>query len=83
MSDIKMMKCGHSSNGQQILSNGDKIPCCCICDCTEIVDTPNLSERKARCRCGKLVESSTNLAFFKQQSDKDYDSFYCGCRGWG
>ncbi len=40
-----------------------------------------LEGRGARCTCGKIVKSAHNLPFFKTRLS-DYDSFYCGCRGW-
>lgn len=42
-------------------------------------------ERMARCiYCGKECKSAENarLAFFREQPEMDYDSYYCGCYGW-
>ena len=89
-----MMKCGHASNSYQTLPDGSKIPSCAICagikgGYNEVADAPDfpLSGRKAKCFCGKTVDSDIALPFFKEtRNDKfnsEYDSFYCGCRGWG
>lgn len=79
-----MMKCGHSAN-----STSNEKPACAICagikDGWNVIDTspPSLDERNASCAyCKKEVPSNTNLAFFERRSDKQTDSYYCGCRGW-
>jgi hypothetical protein len=43
---------------------------------------PDLSNRKAKCNCGKIENSDANMAFFKYKIDEQYDQFYCGCSGW-
>jgi len=42
------------------------------------------SVRLAKCiECGEWVVSDPNLPMFKvNENGKDYDYFYCGCRGW-
>ena len=43
----------------------------------------NILHRQAKCSyCNHTVNSSAKLAFFKNRPDKQFDSFYCGCRGW-
>ena len=32
--------------------------------------------------CYCEINSSTDLPFFCQHSDKDFDEYYCGCHGW-
>jgi hypothetical protein len=117
-----MMKCGHAANAIRMASGSVKhdppLDCCTICDCIEIVETPDLTGRVARC-CNADSErpSSTDLAFFEYRGpgskrsmeqcecgylriahDKphvqrqcegftprgpfQYDTYYCGCRGW-
>ena len=42
-------------------------------------------ERMAMCvNCGRTRKSSERdrLAFFKEEPNAPYDSFYCGCYGW-
>lgn len=80
-----MMKCGHSANAV----NEHGKPSCAICagltpNADIVDDTPlDLSKRKAKCSdCGTIKQSSTDLAFFGHKPDREYDSFYCGCRGW-
>ena len=79
------MKCGHTANAKKM--NGE--PVCAICigltSGAEIVETnlPDLSGRKAKCPdCKKIVDSNYNLAFFEYRPEYNYDSYYCGCRGW-
>ncbi len=66
-----MMKCGHAANA----TNGEGKPSCAICaginPGAEEVDTapPGLTDRQARCPCGRLAPSDPKaLAFFE----------YCG-----
>ena len=79
-----MMKCGHAANAV----DKDGNPCCAICagytpDAFIAADTmPDLTGRKARCSCGKIVESNVNLPFFEYRPNAEYDSYYCGCWGW-
>lgn len=79
-----MMKCGHTGNAEH---NGR--PCCLICApdprAFEIDENiPNLEGREAKCNeCGHKARSNINLPFFKYCPDSEYDSFYCGCCGWG
>ena len=81
-SEKKMMACGHAENG-----TCDGKPCCVICmgtpeSMTEAVP-PNLERRTAICPyCKSKVQSDMSLAFFEYRPGKDYDSYYCGCRGW-
>ena len=119
MIDTPMMSCGCAANAQRRLAiTGEQIPCCMIHDCTDVVPAPDLTERQARCGCGKLVASDPDKAAFyefrgigsryatdlcecgytKSAHEKphiaakcqnfiargphEFDSFYCGCRGW-
>ena len=81
-----LMKCGHVANA--IDANGN--PICAICygftpDAKIIANKkPNLEGRKARCNeCGKVTGSSYSLPFFRYRPNEDYDTYYCGCHGWG
>ena len=79
--NVKMMACGHSPNA--VDGNGN--PCCVICDCHIVreLDVSVLYNRKAKCsECGRVVDSSADLAFFKCRPDCEYDEFYDGCNGW-
>jgi hypothetical protein len=83
-----LMKCGHSDNAKRVLNNGEQIPACVICGCTEVAETPiDLTGRKARCtyygsKCHSEIDSRLNLAFFNHKPDSKYDEYYCGCWGW-
>ena len=86
MSESKpMMQCGHAANA---VDKDTGAPCCVICagisgaDYMTVVTTPDLTGRMARCGCGRQQPSSTGLAFFEHLPDKQYDKYYCGCRGW-
>lgn len=85
-----MMACGHRANGEELTDDGP-IACCVICAHRDRTDyrtvaenPPDLSERKARCGSCRTLASSENpaLAFFSYRPDHEFDSFYCGCRGW-
>lgn len=85
-----MMKCGHAANSILTLPDGTKIPACVICagidpGAAVIDDTPPSFEgRTARCSYGPHhdVPSSSALAFFSHRPDRQYDDYYCGCKGW-
>jgi len=78
------MKCGHVSQGL----DRDGNYACKLCyprpDSLIIVkEMPSLEGRKAKCSdCGKIVESSYDLPFFKYRNGEKFDSYYCGCCGW-
>lgn len=78
-----MMKCGHAAQGV----NGHGEPVCVSCagivpGANEIASAPNLEGRKAKCCSREPVASSVNLAFFGHDPSKEFDSYYCGCKGW-
>ncbi len=80
----QLMKCGHTANG----TNTKGVPICVVCfgrspDAVTPAETiPDLTNRRAACACGREVDSTLNLAFFRHRPDREKDSFYCGCRGW-
>lgn len=81
--DRPMLSCGCAAQATD--GNGD--PSCAvhfgIGEKPVVVETPDLSSRKAICAdCRTTVKSSTSLAFFSYRPQRDLDSFYCGCRGW-
>ena len=80
MKEKPLMKCGHTANAE----TSDGKPCCVICACFELAEKqPSLQGRKAKCSyCGKIVDSNYNLPFFEYKQEQEYDSYYCGCRGW-
>lgn len=75
-----IMKCGHIANAETT----DGKPACAICSCYEIAEEqPILRNRKAKCCwCGKVTRSSFSLPYFEFKPAKEYDSYYCGCKGW-
>jgi len=78
-----MMKCGHRANA----TNNGK-PCCVICagfndKWKEIVEEPDLTNRKCRCEyCKKIVPSLNAVAFYEHRPNEEYDTHYDGCFGW-
>jgi hypothetical protein len=76
-----LMKCG--CRGSATWKDG---VCCPVhfpsIESTMIVESPNLEGRKARCNGQAEVDSSLDLAFFEYLPDKEFDRYYCGCRGW-
>lgn len=83
-----MLACGCASAGRVTLANGYDGPGCVIHRCYEVVPTPDLTGREARCHCGNTKPSNPdNLAFFVycgpgSSDPHEFDRFYCGCRGW-
>lgn len=40
-------------------------------------------KRLAKCSdCGAKVDSWDKLPWFIARPEREYDEFYCGCRGW-
>jgi len=79
-----LMKCGHAANATD-MKTGD--PCCAICapdpDAYLPTNSPSYKNRKAICpSCKKTKPSSESLPFFEYRPTMEFDSFYCGCRGW-
>lgn len=64
-----MMKCGCVASAVLRSRGGvvfePPIPSCAIHGCTEIVETPDMTGRTARCTCGACKPSSPELAFFE------------------
>lgn len=120
--DIKLLKCGCAAQAL-VYINGTKnppVPGCGLHGCVDVVDTPDLNHREARCMCGKKEASSVDLAFFEYRGNgsryaqttckcgfgdmahtqevwdrnphvcknfnprgaHEFDSYYCGCRGF-
>jgi len=85
-----MMKCGHRANGIAKGPDDTETPICVLCggltDNAEItVPEPDLSKRIAKCcYCNreKPSDSKLGLAFFEHCPSEEFDSYYCGCRGW-
>lgn len=93
-----LMECGHVANAYALLPVNEEytdqmqnsrngkiyVHSCVICDSDVIAEDQTMpDDRKAKCSlCGKVVDSSYDLAFFKYQPDKEYDDYYCGCEGW-
>lgn len=80
-----MMECGHAANATGPEGN----PVCVICfgirdGATKIAEQqPELEGRRAKCPyCTREADSSPSMPFFRHQPEQEFDSFYCGCRGW-
>ncbi len=89
MSNMPLMKCGHTAQGTDKAGK----PACIIClfihpGAREVEDNvPDITGRKARCsyyrgKCKSEVDSSFKLAFFEHRPNKEFDLYYCGCFGW-
>lgn len=85
-----MMACGHSANAVRVMSDGSRVPSCAICvgtndDNLRVVEAPDLTGRRARCgyfrSCGSEQPASVDLWFFEHRPDREYDEYYCACRG--
>ena len=85
-----LMSCGHVSNAVAYI-NDEKVPCCAICNNTEIVrevqGTDGLEGRFSTCGQhkgggAKPVQSRWELPFFEYRPNDVYDNHYCGCWGW-
>lgn len=83
---MELMECGHVANAREVKPDGTSIAYCVICGCTKVSakNIDRVSENKqAKCiYCGDLVVSDHQLAFFRSIPEQQYDSYYCGCRGW-
>lgn len=86
-----MMACGCRANGYMTAHLGVKydppLPCCVVHGVIQQIEEPDLTGRIARCSCGKTTPSDsteqwTSLPFFEHRPDQEFDSYYCGCRGW-
>jgi len=80
MSNPVLLTCGHTSNSVDFLGQ----PACALCGHSKpAAEPPSLVGRIARCHYGdKNCQSDYGLPFFKLELDNDFDSFYCGCKGW-
>lgn len=83
MASKLILRCGCAANATD--QNGK--PSCAVH--VGLTDTevepiqPDLTGRMAKCEyCKRTKPSSTELAFFSHHPDIEYDSYYCGCRGW-
>lgn len=58
-----------------------------------VAEKTSLNLRRARCSYGQQgfcknikniteVDSDYDLAFFKYDPEKEFDTYYCGCFGW-
>lgn len=78
-----MMECGHSAQGFD--AKGEPVCLACVGlrpGARTVVSAPNLEGRKAKCCSREPVASSVNLAFFRHDPSKEFDSYYCGHGGW-
>lgn len=82
---IPMMKCGHRANGYDSENRHICVLCINKFGYNEVDNSvTDFSKRIAKCEyCSIQRPSSEVLAFFEYKKDNDFDSFYCGCRGWG
>lgn len=84
---LKMMKCGHVANST-ICRKGKCVEGCGMCGEDGLIedtefDVSQLEGRKARCTyCGCIVDSKLTLPFFHFNPNREFDEYYCGCRGW-
>lgn len=61
-----MMGCGHAANAVNDKGEHSCVICVGIHPGAEIVvKAPDLTKRKAKCSCGKIVKSDVKLAFFE------------------
>lgn len=80
---MTMLKCGCRAVGSLTTTTGERVPYCVTHDCGEVAPNPDLTGREARCPyCKHVRESKTDLPFFMYRPEAEYDSYYCGCRGW-
>lgn len=84
MSKEVFLKCGCTANAQLRKQDGTFVPSCIFHNCTEAIEAPSLEGRMMKCGspCGKTKPSNLKAAFFQHRPDKEFDQFYCGCRGW-
>lgn len=79
-----VMACGHAANA----IDQDGAPACAICwgrkpGADQVIDTPELAGRRAKCMyCANTADSTPALAFFGWRRGEAQDEYYCGCQGW-
>jgi len=83
--NIYFMECGHIANG--VTPNGTRV--CVSCygatpKATRVaMVVPSIAGRIARCTyCKRETPSKYTLAFFTPRPTEEFDTYYCGCRGW-
>lgn len=79
------MACGCSSNAEKVLASGERVPACVVHGETRTMAEPRLFGRRAKCfyGCdGSVVPSSMELVFFEYKPWREYDGYFCGCRGY-
>lgn len=65
-----LLKCGCVANAIRTMPDGTQKPSCVIHECDEPIEKVDLEGRKAKCKsCGKIVDSSYDLAFFQLNGD--------------
>ena len=85
--ELVIMECGHPTKTLQMTFDAsgtfDYEPVCVICGCNDVLSPePDFSNRKAVCPlCQSAVPSSIDLAGFRYQKTKKYDTCYDGCIG--
>lgn len=93
LAEKPLMQCGHTANATQKLLFPDsegrtEVPLCAIClgineGATRVAERAvDLSNRVAKCYCGRTRPSSLKLAFFEYCQTEKFDRYYCGCNGW-
>jgi hypothetical protein len=66
-----LLKCGCVANATKTMPDGTQKPSCFVHLCDEPIENIDLTGRIAKCAsCGKIVESSYNLAFFQLNGDE-------------
>ena len=96
MKPERIMKCGHLEVGRD--QNGNSFCTICYGinnDAITVAEEPELKNRVARCIyyglkprkinqtvCTSEEKSNKYMDYFRYMPEKEYDEFYCGCRGW-
>jgi hypothetical protein len=52
-----------------------------LCDYRKTHGQPNAYGQRLPFASGPVI-SSNSLPFFQPRPDEDFDTYYCGCRGW-
>ncbi len=82
--EMPLMDCGHIAQA----SDRKGKPVCVMCigkkeGATVVSEVTDLSQRKSRCtHCGEISHTDTELPGFRHRQEREFDDYYCGCRGW-
>lgn len=80
-----IMDCGNVNAATAYDEKGNSINTCVAhgLRCHPAEPQPDIFNRKSKCNtCGSVETSTPDLAFYIYKPSEEFDSHYCGCRGF-